>query len=222
MSLSFKHSYKRQQGFSLLELIVVLMLVGLISTLLMQGFVYVAGVFQTVERRQQAWSEQLLQRNWLVESVRSLTNGVAGSLAEGHYFKGDSVNFTGLAVYGLTYSGGVGRPVQIEWLLAKDDEVLELRYRELTLRDSALLADEPAWYVMGRWPHADGRFSYAYQGQWSTQFSAAPRDTTETSAKLPEMIRLQVDAGPRSLDILAKVAVTPSVYRAPEPDRDVF
>ena len=222
MSWSFKYSSQRQQGFSLLELIVVLMLVGLISTLLMQGFVYVAGIFHTVERRQQAWSQQLLQRNWLVESVRSLTNGVAGSLAEGHYFKGDSVSFTGLAVYGLTYSGGVGRPVQIEWMLAKEDSILELRYRELTLRDSALLEKESDWYVMGRWPHADGRFTYAHKGQWSTQFSAVPRGTNQISAKLPDMIRLQVDAGPHSLDILAKVAVTPSVYRAPEPDRDVF
>ena len=49
-----------------------------------------------------------------------------------------------------------------------------------------------------------------------------PRGTNQISAKLPDMIRLQVDAGPHSLDILAKVAVTPSVYRAPEPDRDVF
>lgn len=222
MSLSFKHSYQRQQGFSLLELIVVLMLVGLISTLLMQGFVYVAGVFQTVERRQQAWSQQLLQRNWLLESVRSLTNGVAGSLAEGHYFKGDAASFTGLAVYGLSYSGGVGRPVQVEWLLIKEDAVLELRYRELTLRNSALLEKNPEWYVMGRWPHADGRFTYAHKGKWSTQFSAVPRGGGETNAKLPEMIRLQVDAGPHSLDILAEVAVTSSVYRAPEPDRDIF
>lgn len=212
----------RQQGFSLLELLVVLLLVGLISTMLMQGFVYVAGIFQTVERRQQVWNQQLLQRNWLVESVRTLTNGVAGTLAKGHYFKGDAQGFSGLAVYGLSYSGGVVRPVRVEWQLLNEQEVLELRYRELTLRDSALLEEDTPWYVMGRWPQAQGVFTYAHEGQWSTQFRAISRTGEQLSARLPQAIRLQIDAGPRSMDILAKIAVTPSIYRAPEPDRDVF
>lgn len=219
MSSSFK---SRQHGFSLLELLVVLLLVGLISTMLMQGFVYVAGIFQTVERRQQVWDQQLLQRNWLIESVRSLTNGVAGSLAQGHYFKGDAQGFSGLAVYGLSYSGGVVRPVQVEWQLLNEKGVLQLRYRELTLRDSALLAEDTPWYVMGRWPQAQGTFTYAHKGQWSTQFTAVSRTGAQLSARLPQAVRLQIDAGPRSMDIVAKMAVTPSIYRAPEPDRDVF
>lgn len=224
MSLSFNSRLQRsrQQGFSLLELIVVLLLVGLISTLLMQGFVYVAGVFQTVERRQQVWSQQLLQRNWLVESVRTLTNGVAGPLAQGYHFKGDAQGFSGLAVYGLSYSGGVARPVHVEWQLLNEQNILQLRYRELPLRDSALLEKDANWYVMGRWPHAAGAFTYAHNEQWSRQFSAVPRSGEQLSARLPQAIRLQIDAGPRSMDVLVKVAVTPIIYRAPEPDRDIF
>lgn len=216
------YSNSQQQGFSLLELLVVLLLVGLISTMLMQGFVYVAGIFQTVERRQQVWSQQLLQRNWLIESVRTLTNGVAGPLGKGHHFKGDAQGFSGLAVYGLSYSGGVVRPVQIEWQLVNDQAVLELRYRELPLRDTALLDEDSNWYVMGRWPHAEGVFTYAHNEQWSTRFSAIARSGEQLSARLPQAIRLQINAGPRSIDVLAKVAVTPVIYRAPEPDRDIF
>src|SRR5690606_40095440 len=55
--------------------------------------------------RQQHWQQQTLQRSWLQESVRSLTNGVEGPLAEGHFFNGDEQGFTGLALHGLSYAG---------------------------------------------------------------------------------------------------------------------
>lgn len=192
----------------------VLMLVGMISAMLMQGFIYVAGIFSSVERRQQHWQQQTLQRSWLQESVRSLTNGVDGPLTEGHFFNGDEQGFTGLALHGLSYAGGVGRPTRIQWRLEPDAQRgLLLSYREIKLHQSPDPEDNP-WYTVARWSEGQGRFRYFSQGNWHERFSGRPLPDRDNPV-LPELIVLNIDAGPRSVEIWISTAASPSAYEAP-------
>lgn len=209
---------RRQSGFTLLEMMVVLVLVGLISAMLMQGFVYVAGIYSSVERRQQHWQQQMLQRAWLKESVRSLINGVDGTLAQPHFFQGDKQGFTGLALQGLSYAGGVGRPLRVQWLLERDVDqgVLFLRYRELKLAKDSVDGDENPWYVVARWQEGQGQFSYYSQGDWLPSFSGRVLSGQDINPRVPELIRLQVETGTRSFDILLATAVTIMPYVSPE------
>lgn len=209
---------RRQDGFTLLEMMVVLVLVGLISAMLMQGFVYVAGIYSSVERKQQHWQQQMLQRAWLKESVRSLTNGVDGTLAQPYFFQGDSQSFTGLALQGLSYAGGVGRPLRVQWLLDHDVEqgVLFLHYRELRLGEQNTEVDDNPWYEVGRWQEGQGQFSYYSQGSWQSSFSGRVQGEQDINPRVPELIRLQVEAGARSLDIWLSAAVTSTPYVSPE------
>lgn len=215
MAAAIRH---RQAGFTLLEMMVVLVLVGLISAMLMQGFVYVAGIYGSVERRQQQWQQQMLQRAWLKESVRSLTNGVDGALAQSYFFQGDEQGFSGLALQGLSYAGGVGRPLRVQWLLERDAEqgVLYLRYRELKLGQEQTGPDENPWYEVGRWPQGQGQFSYYSQGSWAGRFSGRAINESDVSPRMPELVRLQVETGARSLDIWLATAVTALPYESPE------
>src|SRR5690606_26465244 len=205
----------RQQGFTLLEMIVVLLLVGMISAMLMQGFIYVAGIFSSVERRQQHWQQQTLQRSWLQESVRSLTNGVEGPLAEGHFFNGDEQGFTGLALHGLSYAGGVGRPTRIQWQLVPDEQQgLLLSYREIKLHQSQPNSEDNPWYTVARWAKGEGRFRYFSQGGWHERFSGRPLPDQDNPV-LPELIVLNVEAGARSVEIWLSTAASSSAYEAP-------
>lgn len=205
----------RQQGFTLLEMIVVLLLVGMISAMLMQGFIYVAGIFNSVERRQQYWQQQTLQRAWLQESVRSLTNGVDGPLAEGLFFNGDEQGFTGLALHGLSYAGGVGRPTRIQWQLQADEQRgLLLSYREIKLHQAGARPEDNPWYTVARWPEGQGRFRYFSQGSWYERFSGRPL-ADQDNPVLPELIVLDIEAGPRSVAIWVSTAASSSSYEAP-------
>lgn len=211
-------SERRQKGFTLLEMMVVLVLVGLISAMLMQGFVYVAGIYSSVERRQQLWQQQMLQRAWLRESVRSLTNGVDGTLAQPYFFQGDEQGFSGLALQGLSYAGGVGRPVRVQWLLELDGEqdVLFLRYRELKLGQTSVNQEVDPWYEVGRWQHGRAQFSYYSQDAWHGSFSGRALDVRASNPRVPELIRLQIEAGAASLDLWLATAVTSLPYVSPE------
>ena len=207
--------HRLQRGFTLLEMMVVLVLVGMISAMLMQGFIYVAGIFSSVERRQQHWQQQMLQRTWLQESVRSLTNGVEGSLAQPYFFNGDEQGFTGLALHGLSYAGGVGRPLRVQWQLEHDDEHgLRLLYREIKLHQSVANADDNPWYTVARWPRAQGEFRYFSQSGWYPRFSGRPLPD-QANPVLPDMILLNIDAGPRSMEIWVATAASSLAYEPP-------
>lgn len=208
-----KREAGRQGGFTLLEMIVVLLLVGMISAVLMQGFIYVAGIFGSVERRQQFWSQQMLQRAWLKESIRSLTNGVDGELAREQFFYGEEREFGGLAVQGLSYAGGVGRPVRALWRFEYDqDGALELRYREIKLGEGS--AEDNPWYTVARWAQGRGYFRYFSRGEWQETFSGRPLPGQSNPA-LPELILVTVDAGAHSLEVYVETGSSTLAYEPP-------
>lgn len=204
----------RQQGFTLLELLVVFLIVSLIATLLMQGFMYMAGIYGAVERRQVAARSEALVQGWLAESVKGLVNGVDGHALAERRFGGSGQSFRGPALVAITHSGGVTRPLEVEWAFQRQGEALALAYREWPLDT------EPTdWYTVHRWRAGEGRFSYLVNGEWHNAFPpVAGRLWDESSPRLPDAIRLEVAGSRVPQVVIVRLEAGRLAYRPPRPE----
>lgn len=188
-------STKRQKGFTLLEMIVVLLITGMISALLMQGFIYMAGIYSAVDRRQQVLLSNQLIQGWLGDSVRGLVNGI-DSATEGEYYKGppfrgNETGFAALNLHSLSNAGGVMRPIRMEWKLQRTNAgELELLYEEERSAQAT-----PDTFTARRWPRGTGRFSYLSNGQWYSEFPLPSASWgSPNQLLLPDAIRLEIDS----------------------------
>jgi prepilin-type N-terminal cleavage/methylation domain len=205
------------RGFSLLEMLVVLMITGLISALLMQGFMYMAGVFSSVDRQQQRVSASELQRGLFSDSVCSLVNGVDSELFSEPPFVGDNSGFKGLATSGLTYMGGVARPVYVEWYFRQREGRLQLVYRELSDRPDTESID----YVIASWlGSASATLNYLVDGEWRKVFEPADLFAVQRGERvrvLPDAIRIQVSDSRSGLDLIKRTCSEVLAYSSPKP-----
>ncbi len=146
----------KKRGFTLLEMLVVLVLVGFISTLLLQGFSYVlhlrSGVLAQLEDSQQG----ALQEYWFRSTTAAIVTDYRGGE---HVFKGEERQFSGLTIAALDQTTGMQSA--FVWQLQYADGVTVLRYRNGKGID---------WEV-ARWLGDFGHFRYlAVDGQWHSQW----------------------------------------------------
>lgn len=197
------------RGFTLLELLVVILLVALLSGLLMQGFIYFSGVYSAVERRQMLLSEQQLLDGWLRDSVQSFTNGIDSELKLAR-FAGDQTSFKGLSLASIARPG-VREPLQIEWHLRREAGQLQLLYSEYSLSAE----DEHTEYLVKAWPEVNAYWRYWDGKEWLPSFPK--RDSVFNSteqAELPELIALYVDVLPYPLEFIFAVHSSTGKYEA--------
>ncbi len=199
-------------GFTLLEMLVVLLLVALLSSLLMQGFIYLSGVHQAVERRQERDQRDALLSGWLRDSIGGLVNGVDGSESTKIVFTGDSSGFSGIGLVSL--SGRYqGLPVQTFWQIERSSDSTRLVYRE-----SPLYGGVEESYVIREWsnPSLDARWVYWSDGGWKNNY---PEQSSVFSRNhkhaLPRAIGLIVNSTPYPLEILVAVRASSLEYRPP-------
>ncbi len=212
-------STKSQNGFTLLEMIVVLLITGMISALLMQGFIYMAGIYHAVDRRQQILLSNQLIQGWLSDSVRGLVNGIDSAAQGEHFsappFRGDETGFTALNLHSLSTAGGVMRPIRVQWQLQRTSSgELELIYQE-----ERSAQETPDTFSARSWPRGTGRFSYLSNGQWHSTFpppgaSWAPQD----QHTLPDAIRLEIDAHKAPLYAILRPGSSRLAYTPPARD----
>jgi general secretion pathway protein J len=119
-----KRKQSTSYGMTLLELLVVLMLVSMLSTLLMQGVGFFLGKYETVQRVQKRISETMVRRLWFVESVK----GVIPHPNERKRFEGGPSSFTGTSIQAL--ASEPGRPVLIKWVIDVEKRSPRLMYHE--------------------------------------------------------------------------------------------
>lgn len=137
---------RKARGFTLLEILVVLLITGLVTTLLMQGL-------DQVFRLQRHFGVELfnsqqgaMQANWFRETV----NGLVPDYPNGdHLFKGDAEQFTGITSAPL--DGLAGRQIPFAVRLQFDP-----RRDETGLRYGL---DEESPAVLS-WPGQSGKFVY--------------------------------------------------------------
>lgn len=118
------NSSRHQMGLTLLELLVVLVLAGLITTLMMQGFGFALSLYQQVEKRRGSAAKEMLASRWFKDVNESLIP----SKIPGQSLVGSKTQFNATTLMPLLDEPGV--PVQIEWQLESRGNRTVLLYRE--------------------------------------------------------------------------------------------
>lgn len=133
----------RLAGFTLFELLVVMVLVALISTILMQTLGQVWRIQERSGMEIARMSEQAMLVDWYSETIRGLMPDYERGK---HVFVGDARGFRGLSVSPL--GKDYGAPAPITWKLSEDPAARVVRL---------LYQDEPIL----EWTGASG-FQFAY------------------------------------------------------------
>jgi general secretion pathway protein J len=212
MTLSLtKPNYQQSQGFTLLEMLVVILLVSLLASLLMQGFVYMSGTYYAVERRQLRAQQEELLEGWLRDSIHGVINGVDGELSKNNQFSGDSTSFSGMSLGSLA-GQPQGTPIKIIWSIEQKDGLILLRYGEAPLSGGPMI-----WYTLKEWPGTvSASWQYLHDGQWLTNF---PPQTSifarNKKTALPRAISLHVNSVPVPIELIISVRSNPNIYMPP-------
>lgn len=135
----------RSAGFTLLEMMVVLLLVSLISVLLMQGFSYVIGIQERLRNQLVKIQNTELKEHWFRLVTRSFHYS---RNADGADFKGSPTELSGLVLQPL--NGMPGVPTKVKWSLQEDGDQTILYYQQ---------AAEPAVPII-QWREVQPEFRY--------------------------------------------------------------
>lgn len=165
------------RGFTLPELLVVLVLASLLGTLVIQGTGFFLGRYETVMRVGRESSLASLQRHWFVSTVR----GLLPSLRSGRRFEGDDASIEAVTLQPLATQSGL--PTRVRWLIdLSDDGSPVVRYAE---------EEGEEWTVLTS-TETDLSFQYADPaGRWYDHW---PLDGRPRQA-IPSMVRLVAETG---------------------------
>ena len=159
-------------GFTLLEMLVVLVLISLISMLLLEGVSYVlhlrSGFLTQLEDSQKG----TLQEYWF----RSTVSAIVTDYRDGEFiFKGEKRELSGLTIASL--DNVTGMPSPFAWQLKYANGVMTLHYKN---------SRGESWEI-ARWLGAQGHFRYmAADGKWHTKWPPFGLKT----AQIPRIILL--------------------------------
>lgn len=168
------------RGFTLMEVLVVLVLVALISGMLMQGFGYVLRLRLNVTQQLKNQRTEQLQEYW----YRNLISGIiVNTIEEKPLFQGDASSLQAQSIATLHAAGGV--PQLFSLTLAAQDGAIILRYK---------ISEHEEW-ILGRWNATDASFSYLdNEGAWVT---AWPPKLGLALQQLPNAVQLHIQRQPK-------------------------
>ncbi len=176
---------RTQKAFTLVEMLVVMVIVGLLITVIMQGFGYSMGMYQRVVRVQKNAYSEVLAYNWL----RSTLGSQVAARPKDRGLEG-SVN--SLSTY--TYEPLIeqaGLKTRIEWQLVQSGDAVSLEYRE-----------GEATFAIYRWPESTGQFEYLDEkGQWRNHWPAEKTDFPV----LPESVRVLINTGKEARNYVVSI-----------------
>ena len=144
----------RERGFTLLEVIVVLVISSMIAAVLMQGLSLILTVRTTLAQKIFGLEKAVLQRNLFLEPLRGL---VPDYPEKPDVFVGNERRLHGLTVRPIQNRPGAPVGVDLYMVYDADKEQTVLMYQE---RGRAAIA-------LGSWPGNSGSFSYRDRtGEW--------------------------------------------------------
>ena len=158
-------------GFTLVEMLVVLVLISLLGTLVIQGTGFFLGQYETVKRNHRESSLAALRQHWFISTVAAM---VPSRLAT-RRFAGDNRFFEGVTLQPL--AARAGQPIRVRWSIDSG---------------SVLYTEDGAqpWTVLNRHERALG-FQYAGSSrEWN---EAWPPDGSRE--QIPRMVRLRSSDG---------------------------
>lgn len=181
-----------QKAFTLVELLVVLVIVGLMVTLIMQGFTYSMGVYQRVVVSQKNAYSEAMAAEWFRSAM---STQVAARQNEKGLIGNDAELTT------ATYNpllGEAGVRARIGWKLAQDGNRLSLIYIEMNQE-----------LVVQSWIGANGKFEYLdKKGKWTSYWPPIPATelaVNRVNPLLPVAVRILIRNGQEIRYTLATV-----------------
>lgn len=190
-----RHRARVETGFTLVELLVVLVVVALISGVLLSAFERVLDIRVRIAAFLDGVDAPTLVADWF----RSSVGGLVPDAKTGHVrFAGSARRMTGLSLAPLNATAGV--PTPIAWEVAFDPDARRsyLRYRN----------GEAGEMTIASWPGDIGGLRYC--GSDLVCHDSWPLD--DQSTQLPALVLLDAVKGSAPWEILA----------APQSDRDTF
>ena len=180
-----------QSGFTLLEALVVLIITGLVSVVLVQGFGLILAARTSVQDKLVDIDQQVIQRNVFLEPLRGILPDYPN---RPNVFSGDARRLHGLTVRPLEERPGV--PVSFTMWLDYDrgENQTSLAYQE---QGAEIL-------VLARWSGERGSFAYRDRtGDWTAVWP--PAQNVDQAPQTPWLIRVDLGFGyPQS--VIASVA----------------
>ncbi|NOS89270.1 MAG: prepilin-type N-terminal cleavage/methylation domain-containing protein [Methylococcaceae bacterium] len=165
----------KAHGFTLMEVLVVLVLVSLLTGLLMEGFAYVLRLRFSVTTQLKRQRVQQLQEHW----YRNLLTGLmVNSRDEPTLFKGSPTVLQGQSINTLDAHIGVLQTFTL---------TLDIKGDHTTLRYQSSNAEN---WILGEWTAGTAAFSYLdYQGHWLSDW---PPKFGVVSQQLPNAIQVHI------------------------------
>ena len=174
------HKRNQQRGMTLLELLVVMTLLAIVSSLLMQGFTSALSTYERVQRRQTEGMPLELGYRWLADTLA----GTQAELDPPRQFKGDARSLTGITQRPLL--GMSGQVSAFSWQLSNSpDGQLQLIYGQ----------PEQVQWLIAKWPPgSQGKFIYrSLEGEPIDHWPYAQEQTAPPiDGRIPRTILLEV------------------------------
>ena len=174
------HKRNQQRGMTLLELLVVMTLLAIVSSLLMQGFTSALSTYERVQRRQTEGMPLELGYRWLADTLA----GTQAELDPPRQFKGDAQSLTGITQRPLL--GMSGQVSAFSWQLSNSpDGQLQLIYGQ----------PEQVQWLIAKWPPgSQGKFIYrSLEGEPIDHLPYAQEQTAPPiDGRIPRTILLEV------------------------------
>ena len=172
---------KSARGLTLLEMLVVFLLVTLLGTLLIQGFGFFLGKYETVRRAYREASVDTLHQRWFASTV----SGMVPYRQSERGFAGNASSFAGITLRPLAAQSGV--PVRARWFIDPEAAPSVVTYEEETLDPAMAPVRWPVLTVAGevlsfRYADADNRWHLAWP----------PRGVED---RIPRMVSLVSESG---------------------------
>lgn len=104
---------RRPTGLTLVETLVTFVILGFLTTLILQAVGFFATRYEGVQRVHRASTLETLQQNWFATSVRGLVPGGINA----RRFKGDATFFEGTTLEPLNADSGI--PVTARWTISE-------------------------------------------------------------------------------------------------------
>jgi prepilin-type N-terminal cleavage/methylation domain-containing protein len=194
-------TYSIITGFTLLEVLVVLVILTLLMTFLFQTLNHVATARVHILRQLNTFQQGAIQEFWFRHSTAGLIADYP-DIEDNQAFKGTDRRFSGLTTAALHADAGV--PTAFAWAIVEEKGQNVLQYQ----------ADSDTWSVL-HWPGEGYGVGFQYldrEGKWHDAWP--PQQFGIEPPQLPEAILLTAQRGRHPVTWLIKM----NALRDPKPD----